>query len=243
MSDPLDEHEPAASPGQQIPRAVVRTPEKVAASKLRTRLWWLTGLCAILAAVLVVTSFRSQGKLIRIRVDDGHGLKVGDTLRYRGVDVGGVQSIQIDSDLQGVEVGVLLSPGNEKIAVEGSQFWIERARLRLGQVSGLDTVLGAKYIGVIPGPPDAPLANEFDALETPLNITSGDSTEVTVHFPAGEGLEVGDTVRYRGIAVGEVTYVELSETIDSVEVGVRLVGASRGLARAGIKSDARRRRL
>ncbi len=225
------------------PQAVIRTAEQSAQARLKTRLWWLTGICAVLAIGLVVTSLQSQGEPITIHFEDGHGLKAGDTLRYRGIDVGAVSEVSISEDLSGVDVGVLLSPGNERLAVQGSQFWIERARVRLGQVSGLDTVLGAKYLGVIPGDQEAPPAREFVGLETPLSITRGDSTEIRVQFPAGEGLEVGDTVRYRGISVGEVTYVELSESADSVMVGVRLVGAARRLARVGSQFWIERPRL
>lgn len=227
----------------EAPEAVIRSPEQIANSRLRTRLWWLTALCAILAAGVVISNFKSQGIPISVRFQDGHGLKAGDTLRFRGIDVGAVTEVRLSEDLQVVDVSILLSNGNEKIAVVDSQFWIERARVRLGQVSGLDTVLGAKYVGVVPGDSRGSPATEFIGREAPLNITQGDSKEIKIQFPAGEGLEVGDPIRYRGISVGEVTYVELSEAADSVGVGVRLVGASRQLARAGTQFWIERPRL
>lgn len=226
-----------------VPQAVIRTKEQVAFGRMQTRLWWLTGVCTILAAALVVTSFRTQGTQLTIHFQEGHGLKTGDTLRYRGIDIGTVQSVAVSKDLSGVDVIVLLAPGNAAVAVEGSQFWIERPRLRLGQVSGLDTVLGAKYIGVLPGAADAKRLEHFVGIESPLNMTLGDSTEIRIQFPAGEGIAVGDTVRYRGISVGEVVYVELSESIDAVSVGLRLVGAARSLARIGTQFWIERPRL
>ncbi|MCA9132203.1 MAG: MCE family protein [Planctomycetales bacterium] len=226
-----------------VPRAFVRAPQEASLRRLRTRLWWLTGLCGLLAVGLVVSSFRTQGQSISVRFRDGYGLKAGDTLRYRGTDVGGVTAVTITDDLQGVEVAIQLAAGNEKLAVKGSQFWIQRARLRLGQVSGLETVLGAKYVGVIPGQPTAAPQREFIGLETPLVITDGESTEIHISFPAGEGLQVGDPVRFRGIAVGEVTYVELQAELESLSVGVRLVGAARKLARGGTQFWIERPRL
>jgi paraquat-inducible protein B len=226
-----------------IPTAIVRNPQELSMGRLRTRLWWLTGACVILALGLIASSFRSQGKTISIRFLDGYGLKVGDTLRYRGIDAGAVTSIAIADDLQSVDVAVLLSPGNERLAVEGSQFWIQRARLRMGQISGLDTVLGAKYLGVLPGDPSSPAQSAFEGTETPLAFTDGESREIQIQFPAGEGLEVGDPVRFRGIAVGEVLVVELDNELDSVSVGVRLVGAARDLARSGTQFWIERPRL
>ena len=217
----------------EIPQAVVRSAEQVSAGRLKTRLWWLTLLCVGLAAALVVSSYQTQGTTIAIHFDQGHGLKAGDTLRYRGIDVGAVQSVKIAKDLDGVDTRILLSPGNEAIAVEGSQFWIERPRLRLGQISGLDTVVGAKYIAVLPGDPGNELAYDFEGLESPLTIVDGDSIEVEVRFPEGQGLAVGDPVRYRGISVGEVTEIALESDPEAVLVRLRLVGTAKSLARAG----------
>ncbi|MEM7475131.1 MAG: MlaD family protein [Planctomycetota bacterium] len=226
-----------------IPKAQIRTAEQVATGRLRTKLWWLTGICTLLATALVVSSFQSQGTLIAIRFEEGHGLKAGDTLRYRGIDVGSVQSVKIAPDMQSVETQILLGPGNEAIAVEGSKFWIERPRLRLGQIGGLETVVGAKYVGVSPGDPSGVRILEFEGLENPLTIAQGDSREIVVVFPRGDGLAAGDSVRYRGIAVGEVTSVELGENSESVEVGLRLIGAARNLARMGTQFWIERPRL
>ena len=148
--------QPAADtvlPSENVPLAAVRTAEQVANGRLKTRLWWLTGACLLLALGLVFSSFRRQGTMIHVQFKDGFGLKAGDTLRYRGIDCGSVSSVQLTDDLGGVNE-ILVFPGSQSLAVEGSQFWIQRARLSLGQVSGLDTVLGAKYVGVIPGKTD-----------------------------------------------------------------------------------------
>jgi paraquat-inducible protein B len=228
---------------QDIPLAIVRSEQEVSSRRLRTRLWWVTGLCVVLALGLVASSLRTQGKLITVRFRDGYGLKPGDTLRYRGIEVGSVTQVAISPDLNGVDVKIQLVPGNERVAVEGSQFWIARAQLRLGQVSGIDTVLGAKYVGVLPGDLTAPPHSVFRGLETPLGITDGDSREIQIQFPTGEGLQVGDPVRYRGIDIGEVTLVELQTATASVLVSVRLVGTARDLARLGSQFWIERPRL
>jgi paraquat-inducible protein B len=215
----------------QPPVAVVRPIAEQAVVRMRTRLWWLTGLCLLLALLLVITSFRSTGTSINIHFKDGYGLKAGDTLRYRGIDLGQVTRVALDAGMQGVEVAMKLEPGNEAVAVEGSQFWIQRARLSLSNVSGLDTVLGAKYVGVIPG--SGSRVNQFIGIETPLAMTDADGLEIRIQFPAGEGLEVGNPVRYRGIKVGEVIDVQLGADLQAVRVSVRLVGSAQQLARQG----------
>lgn len=213
------------------PAAVIRSSSDRLLSRMRTRLWWLTGICIVLAVGLVLSNFRKSGVTISIRFQEGHGLKPGDALRYRGIDVGRVISVQLDEGLDDVVVQVLVDAENQRLATEGSQFWIQRARLSLGSVSGVDTVLGAKYLGVIPGK-GAP-ALEFQGVETPLSMNDADDTEIRVRFPAGEGLDVGNPVRYRGIKVGEVIGLQLSGDQQAVYADVRLVGSAQGLARLG----------
>ncbi len=208
-----------------------------------TRLWWLTLLCAVLAVVLVVLSLDEPGTEITIRFPEGHGLQVGDDLRYRGITVGTVAQVELADRLDAVRVGILLTAGHEKLAVEGSQFWIQRPRLQLGQIGGLDTVIGAKYVAVVPGPVDGRHVTEFDGLANPLGLTEGDWREIQISFPSGEGLDVGSPVRYRGIRVGEVTSIELTATGTGVEVGVRLTGAASRLASAGSQFWIERPRL
>lgn len=216
-----------------IPSARVVQSSEAATRRWRTKLWGLTAVCAVLAIGLVISSFRSQGTLIHIHFDEGYGLKAGDTLHYRGIDVGKVTQVVLDRQMQGVDVTVQLISGNEQLAVEDSQFWIQRPRLRIGQISGLETVLGAKYLGVLPGPQGGPAQREFVGIETPLGMAENDAAEIRVSFPAGEGLEVGDSVRYRGMSVGEITDVQLSESGEGVWVGVRLVGFAKRFAQEG----------
>ncbi len=223
----------APLPESRIPEARVVTATEASANRWRTKLWWLTAACVLVAIGLVVSSFRTQGTVLHIRFEEGHGLKAGDTLHYRGIDVGTVTKVVVAEDMKGVDVSIQLAQGNEKLAVAGSEFWIQRARLRLGQVTGLETVLGAKYVGVLPGPDASKPKREFVGLETPLGMTEGEATEIRIQFPAGEGLEVGDPVRYRGMAVGEVTDVDLNPSAEAVMVGVRLVGAAKAFAQAG----------
>jgi len=58
--------------------------------------------------------------------------------------------------------------------------------------------------------------------------------EVKVSFADGGGLRVGQTaVRYRGVQVGEVTGVELSQDEKRAVVRIRLTRTGAGLAREG----------
>ncbi len=223
MADPID----SAPVSQVVSRAEVQ------AQLARTRLWWLTAICVVVACGLIVSNFQGQGTSIVVHFEDGHGLKAGDTLHYRGIDVGTVTRVAMAPSLDGIDVQIQLATGNEPLAVEGSQFWIQRARLRLGQVSGLETVVGAKYVGVLPGDPAGKRMLSFQGTEVPLTMTDEEGIEVRIQFPNGEGLEIGDPVRHRGIVVGEVVALQLTEDQTAVDVRVRLGRQARPLAITG----------
>lgn len=226
---PAPSSEPVIAP-PAFPKAVVVSSS---VPRVVSRLWWLTGLSLIVAIALVIGSQRQMGPKITIHFADGHGLKAGDTLRYRGITVGEVTDVALQPKLGGVAVTVVLEAQAKPLARKGSEFWIERPRVSLSRVSGLETVVGAKFLGVRPGPPDGPPETHFEGIETPPTLAEADFTEVTIRFAEGHGLQTGDPVRHRGIVIGEVTSVDLDEGLSSVNVGVRLSGMGRQIAREG----------
>lgn len=125
-------------------------------ARTTSRLWVVTAVCLLVAVVLVWTQIEPRGYRILIHFPQGHGLEVGDAVRYRGIDVGEVRRIALDKDLERVTATVELTKEAQRLAREGSRFWIERPRINLVRTSGLETVMGPKYIGVQPGPQEAP---------------------------------------------------------------------------------------
>lgn len=58
---------------------------------------------------------------------------------------------------------------------------------------------------------------------------------ITIRFPEGHGLTVGDFVRHRGIEVGHVDRIELASDLESIEVEVTLLAGAEGIAREGTR--------
>lgn len=210
------------------------------------RTWpiWAVALASIaVTTALVMYSAHSSGRQIVVRFAEGHGIQPGDRLRHRGIEVGEVVSVELDSQLEGVLITMELTPAAEAIAREGSRFWIERPHISLSRISGLETVVGAKYVGVLPGPADAKQVFAFEGMESPPLFHNADSVEISVQFDNGYGLAAGDVVKHRGIVIGEITSVELNSKFHGVEVRVRLIGQATGLARAGSQFWVERPRL
>src|SRR5215212_8224569 len=104
----------APAAGDSFPTAAERTVGRGPAAWLdywglrETRMWWLTAACAIVALVLVGTAWHSSGPRVTIQFVEGHGLRPGDAVRLRGIDVGIVENVVLNPALDRVEVTVLL---------------------------------------------------------------------------------------------------------------------------------------
>ncbi len=200
---------------------------------LITRMWLATAACLVVAIGLVIWNQKPAGPTIRIRFEQGHGLRPGNSLQHRGIEVGRVSTVELNADGSGVVVEVMLDPRASSLARDGSQFWIVRPQVSLARISGLDTVVGARYIEVQPGPDTEPFRAEFVGRETPLSLSDADSAKIRIRFHEGHGLTIGDPVRHRGIVVGEVTAIDLNAELSGVLVRVQLSTSAQSLARQG----------
>jgi hypothetical protein len=190
---------------------------------LRSKLWWVTVACFILAFWLTWTSIPSVGPSITIRFPDGHGLKAGDAVRHRGIEAGIVESVALSDDLSQITATVTLTPGAAGLAREGARFWIVRPQLSLAGVSGLDTAVGAKYIGVSPGDPDAPHQSRFEGLgAAPPDESSGEGIDVVLRSDSKHGVTVGAPVTWRGVDVGQILSINLSPDARFVDIHARI---------------------
>ena len=200
-----------------------------------SRLWLVAAVCVIFALVLAWLQIKPSGPRITIRFGQGNGLSVGDPLRFRGIDVGTVEAVRLDKQLNHVEVIVELESHAAEVAREGSRFWIERPSVSLGGVRGLDTLVGGRYLSVIPGPAEAERRREFDGLDAPLGVSdlSEDGLEIVLEADERMGLERGSPVSYRGVTVGHVLMMGLATDAATVESLLYIEPAFRSLVRSG----------
>lgn len=232
----MSSEEPTASAcqGEDFPLAAVRETSGGLQSMMKqSRLWLLTLACLCLAAWLAWDSVPHRGQRIVITFPEGHGLKIGDAVRYRGIDVGEVEGVTLSTDLQSVEAVVVLNPEAEAIGREGSRFWIVRPVVSLTEVRGLETLVGARYIGVSPGEPDSPSARAFVGLPAPPadELAAGGLTLV-LRAPERHGIGPGAPLDWRGIPVGVVLSAGLSPDARHVDFTVRIDRPYRRLVRA-----------
>jgi hypothetical protein len=224
-----------AAPASSRPSDGLSEPPVALVEPVRGWSWaWLLPLLALLlAVVLVVRAWGGRGPRLAVRAAEGHGLEAGDPLRYRGIQVGRVEEVALAPDLAEVVLAVRLEPEAAGLAREGSRFWIVRPELSLGGVQGLETLIGARYLAVLPGPEDAERQLEFVASEeAPLpEVQEPGGLEVVLEAPALGGLARGAPLLYRQIEIGTVLAAGLASDATGVEVRVHVRPAYAQLVR------------
>src|SRR5688572_21744643 len=132
-----------ASPAE--PPDISDVPEAVAVPQRRFALqavWLLPLVAAVIGGWLAVRAVFADGPAITIHFKTAEGVEAGRTrIKYKDVDVGIVKSITLGKDRSGVVVTAEMSKPAEDLLVADTRFWVVRARIAGGTVSGIGTLL------------------------------------------------------------------------------------------------------
>lgn len=194
--------------------------------------WLAFAAAAILAIWLGWSAWREGGVPIEIAFSEGHGIAAGDAVRHRGIAVGTVADVALSPDGGRVIVRAELDRDAAAIAGAATRFWIERPRVGLAGVGGLDTIVGPRYVEMRPGGGDP--VRRFEGLDDPPaaeSIEPGD-LRIVVDASARGSLARGAGVYYRQLRVGTVTSVELAADANSVEAELLVKARYAPLVRA-----------
>ena len=166
--------------------------------------WIFPVIAAAAAAWMFAQEIESRGPEIEIRFKDAPGIEVGKTtLIYRGVTAGKVVEMRLDDALNEAIVRVRLEKFASGLAVEGTQFWIDRPMLSLQGVSGLTSLIQGNSIRARKGA--GRYASRFEGLETrPILAIDDTAVRVRLESDTVQPLERGAPVTFRGVRVGRV---------------------------------------
>lgn len=201
-----------------------QTPKaKVEKAPKRASLLWVLPFVALAAivGVLFVQAHAERGPRITITFADASGLEPGADLIHRGLRVGVVRTVQLDKNLENVVVVAELAPHAEGLAVEGTSFWIVRPEVSLDRVTGLETILGPRYIAVRTGDVPGSRKRAFEGLSESVRASANleeAGLPVRLQARSAGAISVGSALLYRNIPVGQVTGIKLADNAVHVEI-------------------------
>ncbi|WP_433885339.1 MlaD family protein [Pseudomonas vranovensis] len=175
-----------------------------------------------------------SGTTVTIRVDRADGLKVGTPVRFKGLDVGKVEQVDLTNDLQAVLLKARITEVPERIAREGTQFWVVKPALGIVKTANLETLVTGQYLEVQPAVRSTGPQLNFNALPQAPDFSEREAGLSLVLSAARRGsIKPGVPVTYREIPVGKVTGFELGQTADRVLIHILIEPRYAALVRGG----------
>lgn len=199
-------------------------PDAVSEPKRRfsVQLVWIIPILAVLIGLsLGIQAFINRGETITITFKTGEGLEVGKTrIKYKDVQIGEVKGLAIAEDRSHVIVTAELSKDARGLLVKDTCFWVVRARVSGGSVTGLSTLIGGSYIGVEAGT-STEKSDEFVGLESPPAISLDvPGRQFVLHSADAGSLDTSSPIFYRRVQVGQVIATELDPDGKGVTIKV-----------------------
>ncbi|MFG0722406.1 MlaD family protein [Pseudomonas sp. GLN_6] len=175
-----------------------------------------------------------KGVALTIRVPRGDGLNPGTAIRYKGLDVGKVERIELTDDLQAVILHARVTQATQQIARVGTQFWVVKPEVSLTRAANLETLVTGQYLEVQPSNQKGAAQVNFTAAEAPPKANAREQGLRLVLSAARRGsIKPGVVVSYREVPVGKVTDFELGPTSDRVLIHILIEPRYAPLVRTG----------
>ena len=208
------------SEGNSERKHAEQAPEAVVQTKRSFSIIWVVPIIALLiGGWLTFKAMSEKGPVITITFETAEGLEAGKTkIKFKDVEVGKVTEISLNEDRTGVVVSAEMTTGAKPYLTDKTQFWVVRATVAAGKVSGLGTLLSGAYIGINPST-EGKKTKHYNGLEKPPLITAGMPGQHFVLQSKELGsLDRGSPVYYRGIKVGQIVDYNFDHERDGVDI-------------------------
>lgn len=171
-------------------------------------------------------------------------IEVGSPVLYKQLKVGSVQSYQLARDNSQVVLGVHIEPDYVHLVNTSTRFWNASGITLKGGLSGvevksesLQTLLAG---GIAFETLDLQAARSDRQVQRFALHADRDSAlqlgqQISIRLADGDGLQPGTLVRYKGLEVGKVERLGLTDDLQTVILSVRITQAAEQIAREGTR--------
>ncbi|WP_158161375.1 MlaD family protein [Grimontia hollisae] len=152
-----------------------------------------------------------RGLPITIKLPEDHGITNPESpILYQGLEVGRLNGIHFNNDFSGTEATANINPSMAWLLKSDSEFLIEKPEISLSGVKRLSNLIIGNTLSIKPGKGDD--ATTFTAVTHNALIEQDPrSLVVMVSSESSWGLKEGTNVLYRGVQVGFVKNITLSD--------------------------------
>lgn len=197
------------------------TTAKVRPRRKIPMIWVVPIVAALLGIWMVVYNYMNQGPEISITFSTAEGIEPGKTkIKALNIELGVVQSVELTADLKRVLVKAKMERFAVPLLRDDTQFWVVRARIGPGGITGLGTILSGGYIQLEAGT-GRQEQREFEGLdEPPVTPAGSPGLKLVVESSRATSISPGDPVLFRGYQVGAVETAEFDAGSQRVKYGL-----------------------
>jgi paraquat-inducible protein B len=163
-------------------------------------------------------ALHADEKELTVLLDSSRDLKEGAKVRYKGIDIGKVSSLQLGDQQQTIIATIRISEKSATLFRSNTKIWVEQAEINLSGVKNAETLVFGSYLNILPG--DGKPAQTLRALAEPPLTEIASINGLGIILDAGHlgSLSIGSPIYYRQLQVGEVTGYDLSPSFQKVRV-------------------------
>jgi paraquat-inducible protein B len=172
--------------------------------------WIVPIVAVVIGAWLIFQSLSEKGPTIVINFKSAAGIQADKTvIKYKDIEIGKVTDVTFGKALKTVKVTAELQKNMKPFLSENTRFWVVQAKLGVGEVQGLDTLLSGVYIVMDPQKGQESV-REFEGLDQIPVISSGEKGHTFILKAKDIGsLSVGSPIFYRKLKAGSVASYKL----------------------------------
>lgn len=160
-------------------------------------------------------------KQLTLIYDDASDLAVGNKIKLKGLEIGEISQLTLNKDNK-VVVTLDIKPNYfQKIAKQGSRFWVVRSDISLSGTKNLSTLISGVFINTVPG--DGKTAIEFKGENNePLLAQHKTGLSLTLLSVNAGSNNISSPIYHRQIQIGEVTDKRLNSDSSGVEIIINI---------------------
>ncbi|MEE3608583.1 MlaD family protein [Avibacterium paragallinarum] len=172
---------------------------------------------------------KSAGQVIKLSTEDATNLSKGMPLRYMGLSIGEIDSVELSADRKILATALINPKYMAIIAKENSKFRLISPQISAGGIENLDSLL-QPYIDVEAG--NGKERTHFRlAQSVPTTNKYGDGFPLILETKDAMNITTGSPVMYRGVEVGTIRSLELNPIGDRVLVHILIANKHKALVR------------
>lgn len=175
-------------------------------------IWFLPLLAFCIGFWLLISSYRNSGIEVAVHFSGAEGVTAGKTkVIYKGIQVGNVKNVAMDSELEGVDIIVEMDRVTKKGLVADTMFWIVRPEVSAGRITGLDTLVSGAYITLRMGTSTKSERHFAGLADPPPTGSDTPGLHIRLKTDTLYSLQRGSYVYSRNLRIGKVDDYHLEQ--------------------------------